>query len=335
MTVYRERGVFTRRAFLTAVAAFGSDIASPQRRRPIALIEAPSNLGLRPLRPGHEPGTWRAAQALRQAGLAAVLSPTRVTSLARPQYQFEAQPETRIRNGQGIRRFSEDLALCVRQSLTAGEFPLVIGGDCSILLGCLFGAGPGRVGLVHVDGHSDFYHAANYDTSSRLGSAAGMDLALATGRGEKLLAAWEGRPLVADRDVVQIGERDELSADYDYRDIEQTEILRIPVRWVLKNGVEATIARALASGGGASQPRWLHVDLDVLDERVMAAVDSPGRPGLQFDELARLIAGLMRAGRIVGADVAIFDPELDPMGTYARAIVACLGHVFGGGNNLL
>jgi len=38
---------------------------------------------------------------------------------------------------------------------------------------------------------------------------------------------------------------------------------------------------------------------------------------LQFDELARLIAGLMRAGRIVGADVAIFDPELDPKGTYA------------------
>lgn len=327
--------MLTRRVFLATAAAFGSATAAPEGRRPIALIEAPSNLGLRALRPQHEPGTWRAPQALRQAGLAEVLSPARITSLARPRYSFEAEPGTRIRNGHGIRRFCEDLALAVRQSLTAGEFPLVIGGDCSNLLGCLFGAGPGRVGLVHVDGHSDFYHPGNYDTSARLGSAAGMDLALATGRGEELLASWEGRPLVADREVVQIGEREELSADYDYRDIEQTEILRIPVRWVLKNGVAATVSRALASGSGPSHPRWLHVDLDVLDEGVMPAVDSPGRPGLQFDDLARLIAGLMSAGRIVGANVGIFDPELDPKDTYARAIVACLGRAFGRGSGPL
>jgi len=335
MPVHLERRVFSRRVFLTALAAFGSTSALPEGRRPIALIEAPSNLGLRPPYAGHEPGTWRAPQTLRQAGLASVLTPSRIESLTSPQYRFEVEPGTRIRNGQGIRRFSEDLALSVRRSLTAGEFPLVIGGDCSILLGCLLGAGPSRVGLIHVDGHSDFYHPANYDTSARLGSAAGMDLALATGRGEKLLARWEGGPLVADRDVVQIGEREELSADYDYRDIEQTEILRIPVRWVLKNGVEATVLRALASGAGPSQTRWLHVDLDVLDETVMAAVDSPGRPGLQFDDLARLIAGLLRAGRIVGADIAIFDPDRDPEGIYARGIVACLGRAFGGGSGPL
>ena len=33
------------------------------------LIRAPSNLGLRPLRPGHEPGTWQAPQALTEAGV--------------------------------------------------------------------------------------------------------------------------------------------------------------------------------------------------------------------------------------------------------------------------
>jgi arginase len=37
--------------------------------RDLCLIRAPFNLGLRPLRPGHEPGTWRAPQALTDAGL--------------------------------------------------------------------------------------------------------------------------------------------------------------------------------------------------------------------------------------------------------------------------
>jgi arginase len=34
------------------------------------VIAAPSNLGLRPLRPGHEPGTWRAPEALFDFNLA-------------------------------------------------------------------------------------------------------------------------------------------------------------------------------------------------------------------------------------------------------------------------
>ena len=32
--------------------------------KPITIIDAPSNLGLRPLRLGHEPGVWRGPQSL-------------------------------------------------------------------------------------------------------------------------------------------------------------------------------------------------------------------------------------------------------------------------------
>ena len=62
---------------------------------------------------------------------------------------------------------------------------------------------------MHVDGHSDFFHSLAADASGRLGAVAGMDLALATGRGEPLLTQWPGiaGPLVADRDAIQLGER--------------------------------------------------------------------------------------------------------------------------------
>jgi arginase len=69
---------------------------------------------------------------------------------------------------------------------------------------------------------------------------------------------------------------------------------------------------------------WLHVDLDVLDEAVMPAVDSPGKPGFSFDELSRLIAALNASGRIAGADFAIYDPERDPGLKYAGPLVACI-----------
>ncbi|HKZ73215.1 MAG TPA: arginase family protein [Steroidobacteraceae bacterium] len=296
----------------------------------LVLIEAPSNLGLRALRAGHEPGTWRAPEALRQAGLHRALSPVRVESIPRPPYRFEAQPGTRIRNGLEIRSFSECLAAAVSRALERNEFPVVVGGDCSVLLGCLLGArGSGPVGLVHMDGHSDFFHPGNYDTQSRLGSAAGMDLALATGRGEALLATWDGSSLVDDAFVVQIGERDETDRDYAYRDIMQTTIGRIPVREVLQAGIASSLVKALAPVGAERRRLWLHVDLDVLDGAVLPAVDSPGSPGLRYEQLADLLAGFLASKRVLGIDVTIFDPDLDPEGRYARDIVACFARGIG------
>jgi arginase len=315
----------TRRACL-CMAAAGASAAMARTAAP-TLILAPSNLGLRPPSPGHEPGAWRAPEVLRQAGLARALRAQRVVALPRPAYSFAAQPGTRIRNGLAIRSFSERLGSVVSGTLARGGWPVVVGGDCSILLGCLLGArSQGPIGLFHIDGHSDFFHPGNYDTASRLGSAAGMDLALATGRGEPLLAQWGGTPFVEDAFAVQIGEREERDPDYAFPDIARTAIRRFPVREVLRDGVAEVVAEALAPVDGERRPMWAHIDLDVLDQRVMPAVDSPGSPGLDFAQLSDLIARLRASGRLLGLDVAIYDPELDPARSLAPAIVDCLRH---------
>jgi arginase len=182
----------------------------------------------------------------------------------------------------------------------------------------------GGRGLVHVDGHSDFFHPGNYDAASRLGSAAGMDLALATGRGESILTEWPGvaGALAADADVIQIGEREAGDPDYAFRDITRSAIERVTVQALKSEGVDAVAARALAHLGRRDLARaWLHVDLDVLDQTIMPAVDSPGSPGLTFAELSTLLGSLLRSGHIAGLDVAIYDPDLDPQGTYAPEIV--------------
>jgi arginase len=296
------------------------------------IICTPSNLGLRPETDEHEPGTWMAPSVLMAAGLQAGIGSVGVEWLARPNYRFDAESGTRIRNGHAIRDYSIDIGDVVAKHLVNGKRPVVVGGDCSILLGCLVGARTvGRVGLLHVDGHSDFFHPGNYDTHSRLGSAAGMDLALATGRGERLLTQWPGidGPLVRDEDVTQMGERDALRPEYSqyYGDIRDTAMNRIIVQDMLRDGMSATAERVAKWALRREVSRfWLHLDVDVLAEAVMPAVDSPGEPGLDLEQLSQLIALLIGQLPIIGIDVTIYDPEKDPDYRYARAIVKCLGN---------
>ena len=98
------------------------------------------------------------------------------------------------------------LADRVAFTLDLGRFPIVLGGDCSILLGSALALRRrGRFGLFFLDGHADFYSPE----SELNGEVASMDLALVTGHGPGALTNLEGHcPLVREEDVVLFGFRD-------------------------------------------------------------------------------------------------------------------------------
>lgn len=104
------------------------------------LVLAPSNLGLTPLHGGHVPGTWRVPEALMDAGLGRGMKYSHLHNLPIPDYRSEAQVGTRIRNGHAIRAYDLVLGETVGSICKSGELALVIGGDCSLLLGALVGA---------------------------------------------------------------------------------------------------------------------------------------------------------------------------------------------------
>src|SRR5215207_7903404 len=173
-----------------------------------AVIEAPSILGLRPT------GVETLPDALLNAGLIDRLG-ARHAGRVVPEspYNFERDPATLTLNANGIASYSRALADAVGEVLDRGEFPVVLGGDCSIVLGNLLALKRrGRYGLLFIDGHADFYNPE----ANPNGEAASMDLALATGRGPEVLTNLEGRgPLVRDEDVVAFGFRDaEEQAEY-------------------------------------------------------------------------------------------------------------------------
>ena len=69
---------------------------------------------------------------------------------------------------------------------------------------------------------------------------------------------------------------------------------------------------------------WIHLDVDVLNPRVMPAVDSPEPGGPTVDELVHLLAPLVGHPLAVGLDLSIYDPALDADRSGARRLVGLL-----------
>ena len=77
----------------------------------------------------------------------------------------------------------------------------------------------------------------------------------------------------------------------------------------------------------AQSSYWLHLDIDVLDQAVMPAVDSPGSPGIDPDDLVAILSALVAGPACIGMDMTIFDPDLDPTGELAALLVSLLGRM--------
>ena len=94
---------------------------------------------------------------------------------------------------------------------------------------------------------------------------------------------------------------------------------------VRKAGAKAAAATAVQRLATAdSKGFWIHLDVDVLDDAVMPAVDYRMTDGLDFDELAAVLRAAVASGRAVGINITIFNPNLDPNRSVARNLVGCL-----------
>jgi len=284
-----------------------------------AVIEAPSVLGLFPRGVEHLP------DALLGAGLADALDARRAGRVEPPPYEPRRDPATGLLNPAGLRDYARQLADATGEVLDGGEKPVVLGGDCSILLGNLLALNRrGRFGLLFLDGHADFYQPE----AEPNGEAASMDLALATGRGPRVLADLDGRgALVRDEDVVAFGRRDAEEAEAaGSQRIEDTGVAVIDLATVRDLGVDRAVGDALQR---VVRPEldgfWIHVDCDVLDDAVMPAVDYRMPGGLSWDELESVLAAAIATGRAVGLELTIFNPALDTDGVIIRTLVARLG----------
>jgi arginase len=277
------------------------------------VLDAPSNLGLRRPSPGVEPGARRLADALRGCGLVEALS-------AGDAGRVEAPPYTELpENRAAIPAYTRALADRLGALLEAGERPLVLGGDCSILLGATLALRRmGRFGLAYLDGSADFLRMSD---AGLVGAAAAETLALVTGRGQDDVVNIDDLgPYVREPDIVVLGNRD------DDEDLPFLDTAGIPF-WTAPQ-IQAAGPKAV---GIRARDRlspldgyFVHLDADVLDIEVLPAVDAPDPGGLTHPELADLLRPLLADPRCVGMQLTIYDPDLDPDGRHAAALTDTL-----------
>jgi arginase len=323
---------YSRRTFLSAVTAslcclepsgFAMKKSVP---RSLIILDAPSNLGLKPPSAGKEPGVKGMPGTLRAHGIRERLQAEDAGIVPPAAYSSEIDPATKVRNAHEIRDYSPRLANRIGGLLAQGKFPLVLGGDCSVLLGSALALNRlGRYGLLFVDGHTDLLTP----TTSQTGGAAGMDLALVTGAGPELLTDIEGRkPYIRPQDAIVCGYRWPAPEDKSPAS-PQPPMAAFPLTLLEQPGMTQSARTVIAHLESApTRGFWVHVDMDVLATEWMPAVDSPQPGGMTPHELSTLLRAAVNSERCVGMEITIYDPTLDPEGRGADLIIRMLAQTF-------
>ncbi len=290
--------------------------------RPYAILQAPSTLGLA------TNGVAGLPDRLLELGLAERIRARRAGRLAVPPKDQTPDPETRTLNAKAIAAWSPKLADAVEEVLDAGEFPVVLGGDCTIVLGSMLALRRrGRYGLFFIDGNADFFQPE----AEPNGEGASMDLAFVTGYGPAVLTNIEGRcPLVRPENAVAFAFRDhEDQAKFGSQPL-PPELRAYDLYNVNSMGVESAARAAVDHLMRAELDGFfIHLDADCLDDAIMPAVDFRVPGGLSWDELAAALRIILGSGKAVGIEVTIYNPRLDGDGSAGRGLTDMLAAALG------
>lgn len=288
------------------------------RMRAIDIFEFPTNLGLRQQDPEREPGVNRMPEWLHQHGLHERLQAEQVFRLEPPAYEMEQDEPAGILNVEAASDYAIRQAQLMSRQLERDSFKLILGGDCSILIGSTLSLKQrGKYGLFFLDGHTDYITP----DLSQTGGIAGMDLAIAAGVGDERLTNLEQcKPYVEPQHIFCVGNRE---YDQDYvKPVLESDVHYYDLVRVRSEGIQPMIESFLAMMNEQELDGFLiHLDVDVLNDTLMPAVDSRQPDGLSYDELAEILISLVSHRLAVGMEVSILDPSLDPDGQYTTALV--------------
>jgi len=290
--------------------------------RDIQILEFQSNLGLKEPEPGKEPGVRRLPAWLNEYGFYDMLEPQNIHSLIPPQYTMNLDKESGVRNADAIVDYAIEQSELFLKALKQKVFPVVIGGDCSILIGNAIALKQaGEFALFFLDGHTDFL----WPELSQTGGAAGMDLAIVTGYGHQKLANINGlKPYFKEENVWCVGNR-----EYDDQyvlPILNSNINYYDLNFLRKVGIEKCVDDFLEMVHDNNLDGFfIHFDVDVLNDDIMPAVDSRAEGGLNYNELNLILKKLLHNEKAAGLQITILDPDLDPSARYTKDFILNVG----------
>jgi arginase len=255
---------------------------------------------------GTTPAEENPANALRLAGIKDFrLHPNlRVEDMGDieiPAFSGIRDPDTSVLNIDAWMETSRRTAERMKSIINRREFLIILGGDCSILLG-VFGAfalSKMRVGLMMLDGHTDYRNPI----SSSSGEPADLETAVLTGSGPERLTNMFGKaPLISPHKIVVCGYREpDMIEDSKIRHFSAKELKQIG-----HDRLSQQTLRHLKT----LKDLWFHLDVDVLDPEIMP-VCFPEPGGLSYEETSMFLQQCMASGRFIGISIACYHPKLD------------------------
>ena len=208
------------------------------------------------------------------------------------------------------------LSDAVATSLKAGARVGILGGECTLVAGSMSGAlsvEPEML-LVYFDAHGDFNTVAT--TPSHF--VGGMVLAHLCGKQVAPLL-WPGVKKILESNTYLVGAR-ELDPG------EAGNLVNSKVHRIAFDREQVDAPSLLAAV--RRKPVWLHVDLDVVDPREIAAVVLPVDGGPTLKALAEILTSVAQVADVRGVEICGYDARQDPGAQLPGVLAEALAGAF-------
>ncbi len=201
-----------------------------------------------------------------------------------------------------------NIELAVRNLLSQGALPVVIGGDHSVNIPCINAFSDGEpMHLVQIDAHLDFVderHGVRFGHGNPMRRAAEKDYI--TG-------------------LTQIGIRNVSSTSKEgYDDARRMGSDILSVRQCRRLGTDGVLDRV-----PAGRNYYVTIDIDAFDPSIAPGTGTPSHGGFLYYEILEILDGLARRGSIKGMDLVEVAPDYDRSGTTAILAAQLLMNLIG------
>jgi arginase len=210
-----------------------------------------------------------------------------------------------------VRQQCSELAEAVAPLVQQKQMFTVIGGDHTSAIGTWSGVfqaihKKGSFGLLWIDAHMD----SHTPESSQSGNLHGMPLACLLGEGESSLVTLMGEsPKLNPENVCLIGIR-----SFEQGEMERLKRLNVRVFYmdeVKQRGLSAVFAEAIEIVSKNTVGYGVSIDVDSIDpiDAPGTGVSEPG--GIPAADLCAALTTLAQDPRLIGIEIAEFDPHFD------------------------